>query len=176
MMRVFLITIALIPLLLAGCSDTAPQPPKKDGELIILTRVGATTYSLDGNENASGFDYDLTRMFAQEMGLKSRYLIATSDSDLLQRLRNGEAHLAAAWQIAVDDPDIRASAPYFKSHNILVTHEASLPVNSIKQLARKTVHVVSGSRQETALRETKKSVPELIINANQSRNELDLME
>jgi membrane-bound lytic murein transglycosylase F len=176
MMRVFLIINALISLFLAGCSDTAPQPLKEDGELVILTRVGATTYSLDGEEGASGFDHDLTRMFAQELGRKSRYVIATSDNDLLQRLRNNEAHLAAAWQIAVDDPDIRTSEPYYKSHNILVTHEASLPVSSIKQLARKTVHVVSGSRQEAALRETKKSVPELIIKANHSQNELDLME
>ena len=175
-MRLFLISSLLLPLLLAGCSETVQQPIKKDGELVILTRIGATTYSVDDLQGASGFDHDMAQMFAQEMGLQSRFVVATSDTDLLRRLKNGEAHLAAAWQIAVNDPDIRTSTPYFESHNVLVTHEASLPVTGVEQLAEKTVHVISGSRQETALRETKKAVPELVISINRAQSELDLME
>ncbi|MEI7613594.1 MAG: membrane-bound lytic murein transglycosylase MltF [Betaproteobacteria bacterium] len=175
-MRLFLITNLLLPFLFAGCSESIQQPLKKDGELVILTRVGVTTYSVDKNKEASGFDHDLVQMFAQEKGLKARFIIAKSDADVLRRLMNGEAHFAAAWQIPTEEPDIRSSVPYFESRNILVTHEASLPITDIKQLANKNVYVIEGSRQETALQEVMKTVPDLKITAMHSDSELDLME
>jgi membrane-bound lytic murein transglycosylase F len=175
-MRLFIIINLLIPFFITGCSETIQQPLKKDGELVILTRVGVTTYSIDNNKEASGFDYDLVQMFAQEKGLKTRFIVAKSDADLLRRLMNGEAHFAAAWQIPTDEADIRSSIPYLESRNVLVTHEASLPVTQIKQLANKNVHVIEGSRQEAALREIEKSIPELKIIAKHSAGELELME
>jgi len=176
MMRFLFALSLLLPALLGGCSETVQQPLGNGGELVILTRVGATTYTTDPVNGASGFDHDLAVMFAADMGLKTRFVTASSDTDLLQRLKNSEAHFAAAWQIATEDPEIRTSAPYFESHNVLVTHEASLPITGIRQLAHKTVHVVAGSRQEAALREIKKRIPELIISASQTSSELDLLE
>lgn len=172
-MRLIVLFTAII---LAGCAEDIQQPLAKTSEFVILTRVGSNTYSVDATNGASGFDYDLARLFADELGLKSRITVAASDADILRRLKNGEAHMAAAWQIAVDDPQIRSSASYFQSHNVLVTHEASLPLTAVGQLAGKTVHVVAGSRQETALRQIQETVPNLIVAADDTHNELDLME
>jgi membrane-bound lytic murein transglycosylase F len=176
MMRFLFALTLLLPALLGGCSETVSPPRGNGDELVILTRVGATTYTPDPQHGATGFDHDLAVMFAQEMGLKSRFVAASSDSELLQRLKNNEGHFAAAWQIAIDDPEIRTSTPYFESHNVLVTHETTLPIAGIRQLAHKTVHVVAGSRQEAALRELRKRVPEMIISASQKSSELDLLE
>jgi membrane-bound lytic murein transglycosylase F len=172
-MRFILLFLALF---VAGCGEKPPQALAAAEELVILTRVGSTTYAPDGAGGASGFDYDLACMLARDLGLKYRIVIAANDEDIVRRLKNGEAHLAAAWQIPVDDSDLQSSSPYFHSHNVLVTHEASLPLTALRQLAGKTVHVVAGSRQEAALREAGKAVPGLIIAAEDGHNELDLME
>lgn len=160
--------------LVAGCGEKAPPPLDRAKELVVLTRVGASTYSVDAGNGASGFDYDLACRLADELGLKSHFIVAASDDDIRHRLKNGEAQLAAAWQ--TPDAELRSSAPYFKSHNVLVTHEASLPLTSINQLANKVVHVVAGSRQESALREIQRKVSRLSIAASDQHSELDLLE
>jgi membrane-bound lytic murein transglycosylase F len=146
------------------------------GELVVLTRTGTLTHSVDPTRGTAGFDHDLARMFARELGLKVRFIVAANDSDIRRRLKNGEAHLAAAWQVPSDDPELVSSTPYFQSRNVLVTHEASLPIAAIGQLANRTVDVVAGSRQESVLLEIKKGTPELIVATNPKRTELDLME
>ncbi|MFZ4536731.1 membrane-bound lytic murein transglycosylase MltF [Propionivibrio sp.] len=168
--------VLILAVLIAGCGNNILQPPEKTRELVIQTRVGSATYSVDGISGASGFDYDLARLLAQEMGLNCRIVVAASDTDILIRLKNGEAHLAAAWQTPVDDSGIRSSTPYFQSHNVLITHEASLPLTGIEQLAHKTVNVVAGSRQEAVLRAVKEKVPDIVIAVNHKPSELDLME
>ena len=168
--------LLLLAVCVAACGEKPPQAIATSDELVILTRAGSTTYTVDDGHGASGFDYDLARMLAQDLGLKYRIVVAANDADIVRRLKNGEAHLAAAWQVPVDDPELQSSAPYFRSHNVLVTHEASLPLTTIRQLAGKTVHVVAGSRQEAVLREIKAKVPELIIAVHERYNELDLME
>jgi len=160
---------------LAGCAEDVQRPLEKTKELIILTRPGATTYAVD-EQGASGFDYELARLLARDLGLESRVVVAENDADVLSRLKNGEAHIAAAWQTPVDEASVRSSRPYFESHHVLVTHEASLPLTKIQQLAGKTVHVIAGSRQETALREVQQKVPSLVIAALAKGSELDLME
>ena len=172
-MRFILIILAVF---VASCGENVQQPIEKTREFVILTRAGASTYSVDASNGTSGFDYDLARRLADDLGLKSRIVVAASDADILHRLKNGEAHLAAAWQTPIDDPELRSSAPYFESLNVLVTHEASLPLASIAQLANKVVHVVAGSRQEMALREIQRKGYSLIIAASDQYNELDLLE
>lgn len=168
--------IALIfAVFLAGCGDSFNQAIAKNNEFVILTRSGSAARAEDANGTA-GFDHDLARLLAKSLGLESRIVVASSDSDIVHRLKNGEAHLAAAWLTTVDDPEIRSSAPYFQSRNLLVTHEASLPLTSVAQLADKTVHVVADSRQEAALREIQKKVPRLNVATSATHNELDLME
>ncbi|MEO8409244.1 MAG: membrane-bound lytic murein transglycosylase MltF [Propionivibrio sp.] len=157
-------------------STPAPRVQKAPDELIVLTRPGVVTYSVDGARGTSGFDADLARLLTQHLGVKLRVVVASNDADIHRRLKNDEAHLAAAWQVPLDDPQIRASAPYFQSRDVLVKHEASLPISSLEQLAHKTVHVVAGSRQEKKLRARQSSIPGLEIVALSNRTELDLLE
>ena len=176
-MRVF---IFLLMLFLTGCGNDALSSIKvkaeRNRDFTVLTRVGSTTYSVGGTAGASGFDYDLVTRFTRESGIKHRVVVAASDTDLQRRLANGEAEMAAAWQSPSDQPGIRSSSPYFQSQSVLVTHEASLPLTGIDQLAGKTIHVVSGSRQEAVLLGLRKSIPGLIVSPTHTLSELDLME
>ena len=137
--------ILLISAILTGCSNNVLLPLDELKEVTVLTRIGSTTYSVDGIYGPSGFEHDLARLFAKELGLKIRFVVAASDADIQRRLKNGEAHMAAAWQIPSEDPDFRASIPYAQSQNVLITAESSLPVSEIEQLKNRKVHVIKGS-------------------------------
>ena len=164
----------ILPLALSGCGDLIPSSLKNEHELVILTHTGTLTYSAGDEQEPSGFDYDLVRRFAEEAGLTPRVVVVANDAELLRRLKAGEGHLAAAWQIPVDDPAIRHSHPYFESRNVLVKHEASLPITGVRQLAHKTVAVQANSRQAAALKEIKQKVP-LTILSRTTQSELDLL-
>lgn len=168
-MRFILLVFALF---VSSCGDKR-EPAPSPRELVILTRAASTA---DGDEasGTTGFDSELARMLAQELGMSARLVVADNEADIVYRLRTGDAHLAAAWRVAVKD--LRSSQPYLHSHNVLVTHEASLPLRTVEQLANKTVHVVAGSRQEAALRRVKRKIASLNIVASRKRTELDLME
>jgi membrane-bound lytic murein transglycosylase F len=163
-------------LLLAACGERNVPPVLDARELVILTRTGPTTYARDEAQGAVGFDHDLARLFAEEIGRKARFVVAASDSDIIQRLKHGEGHLAAAWLIPLDDPEIGHSAAYFQSTNLLINHEASLPVDEIGELANARVHVVAGSRQATALQKIQLLVPSMAIVEEAKLSELDLLE
>lgn len=165
-----------LALSIVACGERSAPSVHATKELVVLTRTGPTSYSNDDTLGAVGFDHDLIQLFAKDMGLKVRFVMAASDADIYRRLINNEAHIAAAWLTPIDDPEIRSSSAYFQSSNILVTHEASLPINEIDQLAERTVHVVAGSRQATALREVQGQAPKLLIVDDTQRNELDLLE
>lgn len=168
--------LLILAVFITGCGENILHAGEKPKEFVVLTRVGSTTFQIDELNGVTGFDYDLCNLFAQELGLKTRIVVASNDTDILQRLKNGEGQLAAAWQTPIDDPDIQSSTPYFQSQNVLITHEASLPLTTMEQLAHKTVHVVAGSRQEAALRVIREQIPDLIITATQKLTALDLME
>jgi len=170
------LALFFIAALIAGCTEKPKSPIEKPGELIVLTRPGVVTYAVDGMRGTLGFDSDLVRLLAKDLGLKLRVVVAANDADIHKRLKNNEAHLAAAWQVPLDDPAIRPGTPYFQSRNILVSHEASLPITRLEQLTHKSVYVVAGSRQENTLHTLASSIPDLNIVAMSKRTELDLME
>lgn len=154
-----------------------PQKPVDSShEFVILTRVGTSTYTTDSQGRRSGFEHDLIHQFAEDQGRKSRFLVAANDQELIDRLQRGEAHMAIAWATPLKEPEIRHSAPYARSHDVIVTHEASLPISHLKQLSGRTLHVIAGSRQEKALQGIKKHVPRLSIAPVNNVTELELME
>ena len=161
---------------LAGCEKPAPQAIEKSDELVILARLGVTTYSVDNAGGAGGFEYDLASRFAEDQGLKSRLVVADNDTDLLNRLARGEGHMAIAWAAPTEESGIRSSASYARSQDVIVTHEASLPIATVRQLANRTIHVIAGSRQEKKLLDVARRVPGLTITPSRGGSELDLME
>ena len=82
--------IICLIMLVQGCADGADLPPLEDArELVVLTRNTPTTYYFDG-DRASGFDYALTRQFAQQHNMKLRIKVAFSLPELFTMLENGE--------------------------------------------------------------------------------------
>ena len=176
MRYVFIIFAVFFVGFLAACRPEEASTLAVTDELIVLTRSGTMSYSKEKQNHAAGFDHELVQAFAKHLKLKPRFIVAHSDADLLRRLKKGDAHLAAAWQVPVDNPSIQSSDSYFTSRNLLVSDENMPPFSSLAELAHETVHVLLGSRQESVLRKIKETHPSLRIETHQKQSEIDLLE
>lgn len=67
----------------------------ESGELKVLTRNSPTTY-YEGADGHAGLEYDLARMFADQLGVKLILIVPDSFRELLDDIKNGRAHIAAA--------------------------------------------------------------------------------
>ena len=165
---------------IASCGDvgsrqTLPFPTPAQHDLVVLTQPGLLTYSTDDNGNPTGLEYDLAQAFAQELGVAVKFE-AVEPEQLEARLLRHDYHLAAAWLSPALSPDIQATPPIFLTRDILVQHEASLPLADSKQLAGKTVHVMAGSRQAGTLNRLTKEIPELKVVEIKEGDILELLE
>jgi len=149
---------------------------EKKRELVIVTKVTPATEAAEEIGGTAGFDRDLIELLAQELGVKARFITAADELDVLKKLQSGEAMVAAAWLSPVDEGGISASAPYFESRDVLVTHEATLPLHQLGQLAQRRVHVIAGSRQESELRRMAQKNARLRVVAHKDLAEIDLLE
>ncbi|MES2771175.1 MAG: membrane-bound lytic murein transglycosylase MltF [Pseudomonadota bacterium] len=179
------LTLAILFFALAfgGKRDAYSQDNKN--QLVIATRLGATSYFYDESQqqNAIGFEHDLVQMFAQKLGKTVQFVLAKSDLEIQEKLKKGEVHFAAAWltpEIEIPTKPgaaslARSSSPYFASKNVFVTHEASLPLGSFEQLAGRTVHVIAKSQQAEALRKIQTQWPTVDIVEENNKDELTLL-
>jgi membrane-bound lytic murein transglycosylase F len=64
-------------------------------QLVVATRNAPTTY-YEWHDEIVGPEYDLTQAFAKYLGVKVRYVVKDTVSDVLAAVDNGEADIAAA--------------------------------------------------------------------------------
>ena len=72
------------------------------GELKVITRNSPTTY-YEGSDGPAGLEYDLVKMFADQLGVKLTLIVPNSLSTLLDDIKNGRAHIAAAG-LSITEP------------------------------------------------------------------------
>ena len=91
------IALLLLLTLFSGCEKKPSQLQQiiDRGELVVLTRNGATTY-YEGPHGPSGLEYDLAAGFARFLGVRLKLRIPDTLSEILSRTRVGNADLAAA--------------------------------------------------------------------------------
>jgi membrane-bound lytic murein transglycosylase F len=163
---------------IASCGDSGsrlpfPTPARQD--LVVLTQPGLLTYDTDDNDNPVGLEYDLAQIFAQELGVSVKFEVVEPE-ELEERLDKERYHLAAAWLSPGSDPSVQATPPIFLTRDILVQHDASLPLTELAQLAGKEVHVMAASRQAATLQRLAKSTPGIKVVEYSDGDILDLLD
>ena len=93
-----LLLIVCIPLI-AGCEET-PQPTALErvrdaGVLHVITRNSPATYFQDKN-GETGFEYELSKLFAEYLGVELQIEMADNLDDLFTRLNKSDAIALAA--------------------------------------------------------------------------------
>ena len=130
---------AILLLLLAACGEPPLPPPAELGKLVVATREGPNTYQVDGTGKAGGFEHDLMALFAQELGLEARFILAHDDADIAAIVEKGRAHLAAANLSPSDHPALRFSRPIGGARQIPAPLDAVLPFDEAGDLDGRTV-------------------------------------
>lgn len=177
MRRLIALAALLCSLALGGCewSRPLPFPTPAQSDLVVLVQPGPLTYAVDESGNVSGLLHDLVEAFAQDLGVGVRYIVAAPD-EIPTRLADGEAHFAAAWHAANDDPTLKPTPAFLHSRDVLVQNDASLPIEDVAELKGRTVHVLAGSRQARTLRTLQTTVPDLRVVEENREDVFELIE
>ncbi len=162
-----------------GCGDwlhtPLPFPTPAQHDLIVLTSPGVLSYVTDEEGTKSGLEHDLVEAFALELGVAVKYIVVPPEQ-IAPKLAAGQAHLAAAWLSPSTGTNLKSTPPLATTHDLLVQHEASLPLSEKAELSGRTVHVMAGSRQAVTMQRLSREIPELKIIEEKSSDLITLLE
>lgn len=166
---------------LAGCEEkqqpTTLERVKEAGVLRVVTRNSPATYFQDRN-GETGFEYELVKRFAEDLGVKLQVETADNLDDLYARLNqpNGPV-LAAAGLVASDARKVQArfSHSYLDVTPQIVYRDGAPRPTRPEDLPGKRIMVLQGSTHAEQLAELKQRIPELNYEASSAVEVVDLL-
>ena len=185
--------LIFITLLLAGCQiDSDPKSELDQIRERGVLRVGTLNNQLSyyiGTDGPAGLDYELTREFARELGVKLEIKPAYRLSSLFPALKNGEIDIIAAGlsQSAERVNEFRAGPAYYYVSQQLVYQKNQWRPRTIEQLidhqdelAKETdgkpvLSVVEDSHFESTLSMLKHTYPNFRFNVDKNSDINDLL-
>lgn len=172
-------TILMLVALLAGCSrgDTELDRIRDAGELVVVTINSPTTF-YEGADQQVGLEYEMTKAFADYLGVKHRLVVVKQFADVLPALAAGKGDMAAAGiTITVDrKKQFRFSLPYQHIHQQLVYRETGHKPKDYSDLQGHDIEVVSGTTYVDRLQELKQQYPRLEWSESRSQDVGELLE
>jgi len=171
---------ALCALALTACSNapetTSFDAVKADGELVVLTLEGPTSYrSLDGDP--VGYEVDLARAFAEAQGLRARFVPYDSVERLIAALNDGEGHIAAAGLTQTETRrETLAFGPAYKNvREQLVCRRGGPRPDSMDALGKVRIEVLAGSSYAETLTTLAADQPDLAFRTRQAGSAMPLL-
>ncbi len=166
-------------LMLSACVDkpSTLERIKEDGVLRVITRNSPATYFQDRN-GETGFEYELVKRFADDLGVKLEIETADNLDDLFGQLgkSNGPV-LAAAGLVSSEQrlQQVRFSHPYLEvTPQIIYRNGQSRPTNAA-DLAGKKIMVLKGSTHAEQLAALKKQNPAIEYEESDAVEVVDLL-
>lgn len=178
----------LLTLLLVGGCQKPPKPlpsVKESRELVVVTHNGPATYYVNGQKEFAGFEYDLAKLFAQNLGaelgqeVRLKILLVDNITGVIPTLIKGKAHLAAA-NISVTHLRkhlVRFGPPYQTvQQQVVFNKEKNAPPKSVKDLFGRNIAVPAGTSYAERLRDTAEDFPDLHWDEEPRVNTEELLE
>ena len=169
----------LLFLMLSACVDkpSTLERIKEDGVLRVVTRNSPATYFQDRN-GETGFEYELVKRFADDLGVKLEIETADNLDDLFSQLGkpNGPV-LAAAGLVSSEQrqQQVRFSHPYLEvTPQIIYRNGQSRPTNAA-DLVGKKIMVLKGSTHAEQLAALKKQNPAIEYEESDAVEVVDLL-
>ncbi|EKT4523839.1 membrane-bound lytic murein transglycosylase MltF [Pseudomonas putida] len=166
-------------LMLGACVEkpSTLERVKEDGVLRVITRNSPATYFQDRN-GETGFEYELVKRFADDLGVKLEIETADSLDDLFDQLGKPSGPvLAAAGLVSSEKRTAQAkfSHPYLEvTPQVIYRNGRSRPTN-VKGLIGKKIMVLKGSSHADQLAELKKQNPTLEYEESDAVEVVDLL-
>ncbi len=178
----FLTSVLLIlssTFLLSCSEDNIPllEKIKKDGELVVVTRNSPTTYYLNSDGGPAGFEYDLIKMFTDELGVTLKVITPDSLTDIFPMITSGEAHFAAAGLTVTEKRKkwVQFGPVYQQIHEQVIYHKESPRPKDINELGSGILEVVSGSSHVEQLEKLKTNFKDLTWHENDELESEELL-
>ncbi len=135
---------------------------KAQGSITILIRNAPTTY-YEGREGPEGFEFHLTQAFAEHLGVSTNYVVEDNTADIIVKIENGEAHLAAAGitRTKARVEKTLVSPKYMSVKQQVVCHRKGIRPRAVQDLANVSIEVPASTSYIETLKKLKVSVPDL---------------
>jgi len=163
-MRLFIPLILVLGMGSCSTPETPIPPVQKSRELVVLTRNSPTTYYEDAQGNYAGLEYDLVSLFAKELGVNVRFVVAAELNKIIPTLVKKQVHLVAAGLTITPEREqiIRFGPAYQTVQQQIVYNSLALKPNDIGDLYGKKIEVIAGSSYVERLKQARKKFPELV--------------
>ena len=153
-----IIPTVLLAIALAGCSrPDSLEHIQSSGKLTVITRNSPTTYFQD-KEGATGFEYALARLLAEELGVRLKVKTAFELGGIFHVLQRSEADIAAAG-LALTQPrgdHFPHSIPYYRLTPQVVYVSGTYRPRRLEDLGGMSIVVLSDSSHAETLRALEK--------------------
>ena len=158
-------------------TPTVLERVKQDGELVVYTRNSPATY-YEGPDAPEGLEYDMAKMFADELGVKLTMIIPETLSDIFDGIREGTAHFAAAGLTVTEEREksFRFGPAYQEITEQLLYHADKPKPKNLSKIGGATLEVVAGSSHEERLKYLKNIIKDLNWNPVTGQEPEDLMQ
>ncbi|BAP43746.1 membrane-bound lytic transglycosylase F [Pseudomonas sp. StFLB209] len=165
--------------MLGACVDkpNTLERVKEDGVLRVITRNSPATYFQDRN-GETGFEYELVKHFADDLGVKLQIETADSLDELFDQMsKPGGPVLAAAGLIETPNrkQQARFSHPYLEVTPQVVYRNGQSRPTDPADLVGKRIMVLKGSSHAEQLAEIKKQFPALDYEESDAVEVVDLL-
>jgi len=164
--------------LLAACTanPTQLEKIKRRGELRVVTRVGPTTYYID-SDGETGMEYEMARLFAQELGVKLKIIIARNTSEIIDELKLGKADLAAAAlsKYFIRDDTLMFGPSYQWVTPQLVYRNGRKRPASLADIYPDQIHITDGTLSKARLKELQQEYPDLSWYVHKKQGNAELL-
>lgn len=151
---------------LSGCSrpDTLATV-KAEGVLHVITRNAPSIYYKD-REGSTGFDYELAQRFADHLGVELRVRLVDGNSEILDVLDNGYAHIGFTGLSLAHDWNgrFRTLANGLTSGSVVIYHRGlDDRFDSLESLAERdiTLHAAAETNHLPHLEQLQTDFPQL---------------
>lgn len=159
-----LMVLLSLPALVSYNSITQLEAIQAKGVLRVATRNTPSAYFIDKGEPA-GFEYELSKAFADHLGVSLELIIPTTIEGLFNSIRDRDAHLVAAGvNISAErEQQFQFSTPYSQSISTVIyrVRQGVPPPRQLEDLLGKRVLVLQNSIQAEQLAKLKAAHPTL---------------
>lgn len=181
------LAILFILFLLGGCQKPPkPLPSAKESrELVVVTHNGPATYYVNGQKEFAGFEYDLAKLFAQDLSaelgeeVRLKIVLVENVSQVIPALIQGKAHIAAA-NLSITRPRqhlVRFGPPYqIVQQQVVYNREKGRTPRKISDLAGANIAIPTGTSYSERLNEVAANTPALHWAEEQHVNSEELLE
>lgn len=173
--------IALSACVLLGCGENSSQahrvlPWAESKELTVLVQNGPTTLYVDAEGRYAGLEYDLVTRFAEINGLRVRFIMAATYGEVVQRLKQHEAHLAVGVHRGLESEGLLFGPAYQNITPVLVYASSRNEADVLSEIQQGKGVLSTLPQYVDSLSQQKAQYPLLQLNTAAQADNEDLIE